>query len=128
MILDSSVVVAVLLGESGSEKILEKIAEADWVGVGAPTLLEGAMVLSSRLGRDARPQLMRFLREAEVEVVPFGEDHWEVAMDAFLRYGKGRHPAGLNLGDCLSYAMASVAGDVLLFRGDDFSRTDINRR
>jgi ribonuclease VapC len=125
MILDSSALVGVLLSEPGHEEMLARIAQAEWLGVGAPTLLEAAMVLSARLGRDARPQLQRFLREAEVEIVPFGEEHWEAAMDAFLRYGKGRHPARLNFGDCLAYAMASVAGDALLFSGDDFSRTDL---
>jgi ribonuclease VapC len=83
------------------------------------------MVLGSRLGRDARPLVNEFLREAEVEVVPFGRDHYEIAVDAFRRYGKGRHAAGLNFGDCLTYALARLSGLPLLFTGDDFSQTDL---
>ena len=125
MILDSSAIVAVILAEPGHETILERISAASALGVGAPTLVEAAMVLSSRLGRDARPLLNEFLREAEVETIPFTADHWNSALEAFLRYGKGRHPAALNFGDCLTYAVASLSGLPLLFAGDDFSKTDL---
>jgi len=125
MMLDSSAIVAVLLAEPGYETLLEKIINSVVVGVAAPTLVEAAMVLSSRLGRDARPELNEFLRQAEAEVTPFTEDHVSLALDAFLRYGKGRHPAALNFGDCLAYAAASLSGSPLLFAGKDFSRTDI---
>jgi ribonuclease VapC len=94
-------------------------------GVGAPTLVEAAIVLSSRLGKDARPMLNEFLREAEIEVIPFTGDHFRAALDSFLRYGKGRHPAGLNFGACLAYAAATLAGLPLLYAGSDFSATDI---
>jgi len=65
------------------------------------------------------------LRSIGAEIVPFGEEHYEAAVSAFLRYGKGRHPAGLNFGDCMSYALARVSGLPLLYIGDDFSKTDI---
>jgi ribonuclease VapC len=71
--------------------------------------------------------LARFLDELRVTTVPFAEPHWREALDAFLRFGKGRHQAALNLGDCLTYAIAKVAGLPLLFVGDDFDRTDIER-
>jgi ribonuclease VapC len=77
------------------------------------------------MGRDPRPQLSRFLREMEVEVIPFTAEHYEVAVDAFERFGKGRHPAALNFGDCLTYAVARLSGLPLLFTGEDFARTDL---
>ncbi len=93
--------------------------------VGAPTLLETVMVLTARLGQDARPLLWAFLRRLGAEVIPFGEEHLDVAVTAFLRFGRGRHSAALNFGDCLSYAVAAVAGLPLLFTGEDFAKTDI---
>ena len=125
MILDASAILAVILAEPGHERVLGEMSEATLVAVGAPTLVETAMVLSSRLRRDARPLLNEFLREADAEVIPFGQDHYEVALDAFQRYGKGRHPAALNFGDCLAYAIARLAGLPLLFTGEDFSKTDL---
>ena len=69
--------------------------------------------------------LARFLQEAEIEVVAFGAEHWTVAADAYLAYGKGRHRAGLNVGDCMTYAVAKLAGEPLLCLGDDFPATDL---
>ncbi len=83
------------------------------------------MVVSSRLHCDARPRVTELLRRAGAEVIPFTEEHYEVALDAFLRYGKGRHPAALNFGDCLAYAVARLSGLPLLYVGDDFSKTDL---
>jgi len=125
MILDSSAIVAVMLAEPGYEEIRERIGAAEFLGVGAPTVVESGIVLSARIGRDARPELNEFLRVAEAEVIPFGLEHFHAAIDAFLRFGKGKHPASLNFGDCLSYGIASVAGLPLLYTGKDFSRTDI---
>ena len=124
MILDSSAIVAILLREPGWEALLERLEAADRVGVGAPTLVESAIVLSARLGRDARPLLARFAQELGLETLPFTEAAYVVAVDAFLRFGKGRHPAALNFGDCVSYAMAAVTGAPLLCVGEDFPRTD----
>jgi ribonuclease VapC len=125
MVLDSSAVIAVIMGEPGSEEVLRKIRSADVSGIGAPTVLETAMVLWRRLGGDPRPLLFDLLREMEVEVIPFTDDHCRAAMNAFMRFGKGRHPAALNFGDCLTYAAASVADEPLLSTGDDFTRTDL---
>jgi ribonuclease VapC len=83
------------------------------------------MVLSARTGRDARGEIARSLRRLQILVIPFTEEHFEVAADAFHRYGKGRHPAALNFGDCMSYAVAAVGGFPLLYTGNDFAQTDI---
>jgi ribonuclease VapC len=125
MVLDSSAIVAIHLREPGHERLIESIDAAEVVVVGVPTLLEAAMVLTARLGQDARPVVFAFLRRLEAEVVPFNEEHLDTAITAFIRFGRGRQPAALNFGDCMSYAVASVAGMPLLFTGEDFSRTDI---
>lgn len=127
MILDASAILAMILAEPGSQDLIRRVGESSVIAVGAPTLVETAMVLSSRLRRDPRPLLNEFLREAEVDVIPFTRDHYEVAIDAFARYGRGRHPAGLNFGDCLTYAVARISGMPLLFTGRDFSKTDVAR-
>ncbi|MFH2008449.1 MAG: type II toxin-antitoxin system VapC family toxin [bacterium] len=125
MIIDSSAIVAIVLQEPGHESILDKLAGSASVGIGAPTLVETAIVLSARLGTDARGMLARLLSEAGISVVPFGEAHYATAVDTWLRFGKGRHRASLNFGDCLSYATARLAGQPLLCVGEDFSQTDI---
>ena len=125
MILDSSAVVAILLKEAAHEELVEKLLRETDVGVGSPTLAETAIVLSARLRGDARGILARFVSEASVVIVPFGEAHYSTAVDAWLRFGKGRHPASLNFGDCLSYAIARVADRPLLCTGDDFAKTDL---
>ena len=95
------------------------------LAVGAATLVETAIVLSCKQVREPRQQLRQFLREMEVEVIPFTAEHYEAAADAFERYGKGRHPAALNFGDCLTYAVARLSGLPLLYTGNDFARTDL---
>jgi ribonuclease VapC len=125
MILDSSAVVAVVFQEPGHEVLLEKMLSADETAIGAPTLAETAIVVSARLGTDARPLLSRFLREGAIETLPFGEAQFGVAVGAWLRFGRGRHAARLNFGDCLAYATARLARRPLLCVGDDFGRTDL---
>jgi ribonuclease VapC len=125
VIVDSSAIVAVLLREPGHERLRDRLAAAEHVSIGAPTVLEGSLVLSSRLGHAGKTLLARFLQEAEIEVVEFAADHWTVAADAYLAYGKGRHRAGLNLGDCMTYAVAKLASEPLLCLGDDFPTTDL---
>jgi ribonuclease VapC len=128
MVLDSSALVSVVLAEPVHRAVLSKMFAAPVLLVGAPTLAETALVLSVRLDRDARPLLNEILREMDVEVVAFDRTHYDVAVDAFRRYGKGRHRAGLNFGDCLTYAVARVAGLSLLYTGNDFSQTDLAAR
>jgi ribonuclease VapC len=125
MILDSSAIVAILFQEPGYEGVLEKLVTAVEVGIGAPTLVECSIVLSARLNQDARGLLARFLEEANVTIVPFTDAHYGTATGAWLKYGKGRHPAGLNFGDCLAYAVARLTAMPLLCVGDDFPQTDL---
>ena len=125
LVLDSSAILAALLEEPGYVRILDRISGAESVGLGSPTFVETAIVLSSKLHRDARPRLNEFLREAGAELIPLGPEHVDAAVEAFLRYGRGRHSASLNFGDCLTYAVAAVAGVPLLFMGGDFTKTDI---
>jgi len=125
VVLDSSAVVAVLLEEVDHQDLLAKIKTAPGVAIGAPTLVEILMLLTGRVSGEPILALKELMWAAEAEVIPFSEDHSRVALQAYLRFGKGRHPAALNFGDCLSYATASVARQPLLFVGDDFSRTDI---
>jgi ribonuclease VapC len=113
--------------ESGHDRLIKVMDAAEVVVVGVPTLVETVMLLTTRLGKDARPLVRAFLRQANAEVVAFCEEHLDAATAAFLRFGRGRHPAALDFGDCMAYAVASVAGMPLLFVGDDFTRTDIAR-
>jgi ribonuclease VapC len=125
VILDSSAIVAIVLREPGFEAIVRKLAAASAVAVGAPTLAEAGIVLSARLRSDARGLLQGLLLEWEAETVAFGDEHWREAVSAYARFGKGRHKAQLNFGDCMAYAVAKLAGESLLCTGYDFSRTDI---
>ena len=125
MILDSSAIVTIFLREAGSDRVLETLEAAEVCRVGAPTLVETAMVLTGRLGDDGRTMLLSFLQEENIDVLSFGEAHWRIAQSAFVRYGKGRHPAALNFGDCLTYATVYVAGEPLLCVGEDFAQTDL---
>ena len=125
MTLDSSVLVAVLFGEHGYLDLIDRILEADHVRVSAPTLVETSLVFAGRRGKPGTAEVEALVKELAITVVPFGEAEWRSAVDAFVRFGRGRHAAALNFGDCLAYASAAAAGDRLLFVGDDFTRTDI---
>ena len=125
MILDSSAIVAILLRQPGFEQLLERVAETELTGVGTPTLAETAIVIEAKIGRAGRTLLARFLQEGGVIAVPFGDDHWRAAVDAFARFGRGRHAAALNFGDCLTYATARLADEPLLCVGDEFAKTDL---
>ena len=128
MVLDSSAIVAIELREIGYEALLARIEQADSLLIGAPTVLETAMVLTTRLKHDRLPQILEFLRRCRVRIVEFTAEHMQAAVAAHYRFGRGRgHAAKLNLGDCMTYAIASVAGMPLLFTGDDFIHTDIER-
>jgi ribonuclease VapC len=125
VILDSSAVVAVVMQEPGYETLIDKLNGADRLGIGTPTLTETAIVLSARLGSDARGLIARLLSEGSIVTVPFADAHFGVAVDAWWRFGKGRHRAALNFGDCMAYAVARVAQEPLLCTGDDFPKTDL---
>jgi ribonuclease VapC len=125
VILDSSAIIAILLKQPGYERVRDRLAASERTGVGAPTTIESSLVLCSRLGHAGKTLLARFLQEADVEVVAFTAEHWTVAADAFVAYGKGRRRAGLNFGDCMTYAVAKLADEPLLCLGDDFPATDL---
>jgi ribonuclease VapC len=125
VILDTSAIVSVLLQEEGSDRLADRLDGAEVCRIGAPTLLEASMVLTGRMGDVGRVLLSALLQEKNVDVLSFSEAHWRIAQSAFVRFGKGRHPAALNIGDCLTYAIAYVAGEPLLCVGDDFPRTDL---
>ena len=125
MTLDSSALVAILFAEPGYLDLVDRILRADAVRIGAPTLTETSIVVAGRRRRRAAGEVDGLIRELGIAVVPFGEAEWRIAVDAFVRFGRGRHPAGLNFGDCLAYATARHAGDALLFVGDDFDKTDV---
>ena len=125
MIVDSSAIVAIVLREPGWERLVEKLGAEDTCAIGAPTLAETGVVLTAKIGTKAPSVLSRLLQEAGMAVIPFAEDHWRVAVEAYARFGKGRHAAGLNFGDCLTYAVARLSEQPLLFVGGDFTRTDL---
>lgn len=125
MILDSSAIIAILLAEPGAHGLIERLGSGSALGIGAPTAVETCLVARRRLGPSGHAHVVGLLQRAGVEILPFGEPHWLEAVAAFERFGKGRHPASLNFGDCLSYAAARVAGAPLLCVGDDFPKTDL---
>ena len=125
MIVDSSALVAMLRGEAGADDLSRSIALAGGGSVPAPCYLETCMVIAGRKGPDSRPEVEQLLATLGLRVVPFAAEHARAATEAFLHYGKGRHPAGLNFGDCMAYAVAKAEGAPLLFAGEDFARTDV---
>ena len=125
MIVDSSALLSIVFREPGHEQVLARMESAVALAAGAPTLAETGIVLTARLGAAADGLLERLLDEFEIQEIPFGEIHWREAVDAFRRYGRGRHPAALNFGDCLTYAAAILSGEELLYVGEDFGRTDL---
>jgi ribonuclease VapC len=125
MIIDSSAILAVIGKEPGYEHIVHQLAASSATRIGAPTQLETGIVLTARFGPRGKTALARFLQESSIQTVAFGEAHASVALDAYSRFGKGRHRAALNFGDCCTYAVASLAGEPLLCLGDDFPQTDL---
>lgn len=125
MIIDSSAVVAIFLKEPGHEEVLQKLGATESRAIGTPTVAETGIVLTSKMCRNAIGLLARFLQEVEIATVPFGDDHWKEAVDAFDRYGRGRHVASLNFGDCMTYSVAKLADELLLCIGEDFALTDL---
>jgi ribonuclease VapC len=128
VLLDSSALVALVMAEESARAVFDALSESPMRAIGAPSLVKTAMVLDGRravASSSAMSDLALVMARFEVAVLPFGQDHWPVAWAAFLRYGKGRHPAGLNFGDCLTYAVAKLSGLPLLCVGGDFAQTDL---
>ena len=125
MVIDTSALIAILEQEQEAEALSRAIALAEPRLVSAATLVEAAMVIIARRGELGGAKLDRLLQESRAEIVPVVEGHTRLAREGFLRFGKGRHPAGLNFGDCFSYALARATELPLLFKGGDFSQTDV---
>jgi ribonuclease VapC len=125
MVVDTSALLAILFGEPGGPESLDRLRGAFPRLVAAPTMVEAEMVALARQGEPMLGALRALVRETGLEIVPFDDAHVAVATDAFRRYGKGRHPAGLNFGDCFAYALARATGEPLLYIGNNFARTDI---
>jgi ribonuclease VapC len=125
MILDTSSILAILNNEPERRRFNEAIETAAVVRISAPTYVEASVVVEARFGAEGMRDFDRLLELASVQIESFDSVQAKAARDGFSRYGKGRHPAGLNLGDCFSYALARVVGEPLLFKGEDFSQTDI---
>jgi len=125
MIVDTSAIVAILYREPEAAAFVQLIHDADICRLSVASYAELSMVIESQLGPEGMRQAEAFLRRAGITLEPVTLDQGELARQAFLDFGKGRHKAGLNFGDCFSYALAKAVGEPLLFKGDDFSRTDI---
>lgn len=125
IVVDTSAVVAVLSGEPERDRVNAALAGSAASLMSAANYLECSIVLASRFGDDGVHDLRLYLHEAGIEIVPVDRDQADVALDAWMRYGKGRHGAALNFGDCFAYALASLRGAPLLFVGEDFTRTDV---
>ncbi len=125
MIIDTSALLAVLFREPLGVSVIAAIRGDANPASGAPTLFEAEMVVSSRRGARGVKALRQLLEELGVVELPFAPAHRRAATEAFIAYGKGRHPARLNLGDCLTYAIAKVEAEPLLCVGGDFARTDL---
>jgi ribonuclease VapC len=125
MVIDSSAVLAILLAEPEQERFLQAIGAAPVRLISSVNALESSMVIENRKGKTGGRELDLLLHRSGVEVVASTAEHYEVARDAWRRFGKGNHPASLNIGDCFAYALSQVSGEPLLFKGNDFSQTDV---
>lgn len=125
MVVDSSALLAVILGEPDAEGFREAIAGAAELKISTISVLEASLVLDARFGGGAVRELDLLLAAGGFQLVPFDAEQLRFARRAWRRFGRGNHPAALNMGDCASYALAKCAGEPLLFKGNDFARTDI---
>lgn len=125
IVVDTSAIVAVLFGESDAESMAEALNEASTRLISAVTRVELSFVIEGRKGEAGRQDLERLLASGGFEVVAVTPHHAQLAIAAFRRFGRGRHPAALNIGDCFSYALAVATDQPLLFKGRDFARTDV---
>lgn len=125
MIVDTSALLAILFGEKDAENYARAISEADVCRISAATFVEVSVVVEAQTGDAGSRQWDSFFRTAGISIEPVTEEHAYAARQAWSDFGKARHPAGLNFGDCFSYALAKVSGEPLLFKGQDFRKTGI---
>ena len=125
MVIDTSAILTILFNEPERQRFAALLEAAEVRLVSAVTRVEAAFVIEGRHKDAGRERLDRFFRMSDPEIVPVTPEQAEIAVEAFRRFGRGRHPAALNIGDCFCYALAKATGEPLLFKGGDFSRTDI---
>jgi ribonuclease VapC len=125
MIIDTSALVAILYREPEAEAFVKLVHAAETSRISVANYVELSMVIEHQLGPEGMRQAEAFFRRAGIIIEPVSVEHGDLARQAFLDFGKGRHHAGLNFGDCFAYALAKASGEPLLFKGDDFSQTDI---
>lgn len=125
MVIDTSAIIAILLNEPAAGRLVSAIEGDRTRLVSAATVVEASLVVLGRYGEAGDPQLDRLLRSIDAEVVPVDDEQVTLARDAALRFGRTRHAAALNYGDCFSYALSVARGEPLLFVGDDFAKTDV---
>lgn len=125
MIVDTSAVIAILLGEPETEAFSRALADDPKRMISAFSALESAIVIEAKKGEAGGIELDLLLHRAQIEIISLNTDQVELALTAWRKYGQGNHPAGLNIGDCCAYALAKYSGEPLLFKGTDFSQTDI---
>jgi ribonuclease VapC len=123
MVIDSSAILAILFAEPDAKRYSDAIAEAATRLISAANLLEAGIFIDNQVNPAAGSD--RLVEQAEIVTVPVAAAQVAIARQADLDYGKGNHPAGLNFGDCFAYALVKATGEPLLFKGDDFSRTDL---
>jgi ribonuclease VapC len=125
MVVDTSALVAIFAGEPERLRFIEAIEGAEVRLISAGTIVETSIVLDARYGAEGLRLFDRFRERAGIDLVDVDEQQAREARQAYSRFGKGRHPAGLNFGDCFSYALAVTSGEPLLYKGDDFAQTDV---
>jgi len=125
MVIDTSAVIAILLNEAERDHFIRLIEASPARLMSAANLLEASMVIESRKGEGGRADLDLLLTDAGIEIIAVTKEQVQAAREAFRRFGKGRHAAKLNFGDCFSYALAKTTGEPLLFKGQEFSQTDL---
>ena len=126
MVVDSSAILAIYFQEHDAQKFADIIGAARELKMAAPTFLEASIAAASRRGPIAAEHIRQNIIKSKIEIISFGKNETEVAIQAFLKYGKGQgHKAQLNFGDCISYATSKVEAMPLLFKGDDFRLTDV---
>lgn len=125
MVLDTSAVIAILQNEQQADALATVLASADTIRISAASIVEAGIIMLARFGDSGEAEIDQFVHRLGMTVVPVTPEQADLARSAYRRFGKGQNPAGLNFGDCFSYALAASLHEPLLFVGNDFSKTDL---
>ena len=125
MVIDTSAVIAILQSEDGSDRLIDKLENAKVLRISAASLVEAGVVMQARYGDAGEVEVDQFIQRLGINIAAVTEDHAEIARSAYRKFGKERHPANLNYGDCFSYALAIYYHEPLLYTGNDFAKTDV---